>query len=124
MVNSLETSFNNWNIRSFTGKYEQLQKNASEAFRTLKDQKELITQLEADLLNIRGLPSSAFRGEGVGAPSPALSSSNTATDTELMSKAVSQIGFAEDERMYFWSYLFSSSNFIRSFVHSRMKQSN
>ena len=60
----------------------------------MREQKELITQLEGDLLNIRGLPSSVFRGEGVGAPS---SSAPTSTDTELMSKAVSQIGGLEDE---------------------------
>ena len=75
-------------------KYEELQRNASEAFRTLKEQKELITQLEGDVLNIRGLPSSVFRGEGVGAPS---SSSPASADTELMSKAVSQIDGVREE---------------------------
>ena len=70
----------------FSVKFEELQKNSSEAYRTVKTQKELITQLEGDLLNIRGLPSAVFRGEGVGAPST--NSPAPSTETELMSKAI------------------------------------
>jgi len=64
-------------------------------YRTVKTQKELITQLEGDLLNIRGLPSAVFRGEGVGAPStntPAQSS-----ETELMSKAIQGLDIDGEE---------------------------
>ena len=53
----------------------------TEAYRIVQEQKELITQLEADVMNIRGLPSSLYRGEGVGAPTPS-------PDTEAMTKAV------------------------------------
>ena len=53
----------------------------TEAYRIVQEQKELITQLDADVMNIRGLPSSLYRGEGVGAPTPS-------PDTEAMTKAV------------------------------------
>jgi len=68
-----------------SGKYDELQRNCSEAYRTVKDQKDLITQLEGDLLNVRGLPSSVFRGEGVGAPSA------PPTETELVTKAIQDL---------------------------------
>ncbi len=64
----------------FLEKYEILQKNNKEASRTLKEQKDLITQLENDVLNLNSLPST-FRGQGEGeaAPSP---------ETALVEKAV------------------------------------
>ena len=58
----------------------------------IKEQGDLIKQLEADLLNVRGLQSSLYRGEGVGAPS-------TPTDSELIIKAVQDIN--SEEGMFF-----------------------
>ena len=63
------------------GKYKESQMKCTEAYRIVQEQKELITQLEADVMNIRSLPSSLYRGEGVGAPTPS-------PDTEAMTKAV------------------------------------
>ncbi|XP_057294347.1 protein CASP-like [Hydractinia symbiolongicarpus] len=75
-----------------TGKFEELQKNCSDAYRTLKDQKVLITQLEGDLMNVRGLPSSVYRGEGVGAPSSDI-------NAELVSKAVQDLNVNEVDEL-------------------------
>jgi len=73
------------NNGELAGKYGELQKNYNEASRTINEQKELITQLEADVMNVRGssrvLPSSLYRGEGVGAASPS-------SDAEAVTKAV------------------------------------
>ena len=66
---------------SFSGKYQESQMKCTEAYRIIQEQKELITQLEADVLNIRGLPSSLYRGEGVGAPTPS-------PDAEAVTKAL------------------------------------
>ena len=46
-----------------SGRYSELHSQYSEAVNTVKEQKELITQLETDLLNVNALPS-AFRGQG------------------------------------------------------------
>lgn len=45
------------------GRYSDLQVQYNEAVNTVKEQKELITQLETDLLSVNALPS-AFRGQG------------------------------------------------------------
>ena len=64
----------------FSDKYENLQKQTSEAIRTIKEQKDLITQLENDVLNLNSLPST-FRGQGEGEATPA-------PHTEIVEKAV------------------------------------
>ena len=46
-----------------SGRYSDLQAQYNEAVNTVKEQKELITQLETDLLSVNALPS-AFRGQG------------------------------------------------------------
>ncbi|RMX58975.1 hypothetical protein pdam_00021836 [Pocillopora damicornis] len=46
-----------------TGRYSELHVQYNEAVNTVKEQKELITQLETDLLSVNALPS-AFRGQG------------------------------------------------------------
>lgn len=71
-----------------SGKYEELLRDQGESTRMVKEQAELIKQLEGDLLNMRRIPSSVYRGEGVGAPS-------TPTDSELMIKAVQDIETGE-----------------------------
>ncbi|XP_012558944.1 protein CASP-like isoform X1 [Hydra vulgaris] len=43
-----------------TGKYDQLQKSYSEVYRTVNDQKELISQLETDIMNVKRLSSNDF----------------------------------------------------------------
>lgn len=48
---------------SFSGRYSELHVQYNEAVNTVKEQKELITQLETDLLSVNALPS-AFRGQG------------------------------------------------------------
>ena len=45
------------------GRYTDLHSQYNEAVNTVKEQKELITQLETDLLSVNALPS-AFRGQG------------------------------------------------------------
>ena len=45
------------------GRYSDLQVQYNEAVNTVKEQKELIAQLETDLLSVNALPS-AFRGQG------------------------------------------------------------
>ena len=52
-------------ILSFSNleRLSDLQKDYSEAARTIKGQKELISQLEGDLLSVNALPSS-YRGQG------------------------------------------------------------
>lgn len=46
-----------------SGRYSDLQTQYNEAVNTVKEQKELIAQLETDLLSVNALPS-AFRGQG------------------------------------------------------------
>lgn len=46
-----------------SGRYSELHAQYNEAVNTVKEQKELITQLETDLLSVNALPS-AFRGQG------------------------------------------------------------
>ncbi|XP_022793448.1 protein CASP-like [Stylophora pistillata] len=65
-----------------TGRYSELHLQYNEAVNTVKEQKELIAQLEADLLSVNALPS-AFRGQGEGEAGPP-------TETELVSNAVQQ----------------------------------
>ena len=48
---------------SLSGRYSELHVQYNEAVNTVKEQKELITQLETDLLSVNALPS-AFRGQG------------------------------------------------------------
>lgn len=60
-------------------------------YRVVKDQKELIVQLEGDLLNVRKLPASIYRGEGVGAAS-------SPSNTELVTKAIQDV--VNDEGHY------------------------
>ena len=45
------------------GRYTELHSKYNEAVNTVKEQKELIGQLETDLLSVNALPS-AFRGQG------------------------------------------------------------
>ena len=78
---------NNVELKS---KFDELQKSHVESSRLVKEQAELIKQLEADLLNVRGLPSSLYRGEGVGAPS-------SPPDSEAILKAVQDINTDEVE---------------------------
>ena len=47
----------------FSGRYSDLHAQYNEAVNTVKEQKEIITQLETDLLSVNAL-SSAFRGQG------------------------------------------------------------
>ena len=47
----------------FKGRYTELHSKYKEAVNTAKEQKELIGQLETDLLSVNALPS-AFRGQG------------------------------------------------------------
>jgi len=68
-------------------RYEELVKNYTESSHVVKEQSDLIKQLEADLLNVRGLPSTLYRGEGVGASSP--------PDSEVIFKAVKDISTDE-----------------------------
>ena len=46
-----------------SGRYSDLHAQYNEAVNTVKEQKELITQLETDLPSVNALPS-AFRGQG------------------------------------------------------------
>ena len=46
-----------------SGRYSDFHAQYDEAVNTVKEQKELITQLETDLLSVNALPS-AFRGQG------------------------------------------------------------
>ena len=50
-------------ISCSSGRYSELHSQYNEAVNTVKEQKELITQLETDLLSVNALPS-AFRGQG------------------------------------------------------------
>lgn len=65
-----------------TGRYSDLQVQHNEAVNTVKEQKELITQLETDLLSVNALPS-AFRGQGEGEAGPP-------SEKELVTNAVQQ----------------------------------
>lgn len=65
-----------------TGRYTELHSKYNEAVNTVKEQKELIGQLETDLLSVNALPS-AFRGQGEGEAGPP-------TEKELVSNAVQQ----------------------------------
>ncbi|CAH3149796.1 unnamed protein product [Porites lobata] len=65
-----------------TGRYSDLQVQYNEAVNTVKEQKELITQLETDLLSVNALPS-AFRGQGEGEAGPP-------SEKELVTNAVQQ----------------------------------
>ncbi|XP_020629858.1 protein CASP-like [Orbicella faveolata] len=65
-----------------TGRYSELHSQYNEAVNTVKEQKELITQLETDLLSVNALPS-AFRGQGEGEAGPP-------SEKELVSNAVQQ----------------------------------
>lgn len=64
------------------GRYSDLQVQYNEAVNTVKEQKELITQLETDLLSVNALPS-AFRGQGEGEAGPP-------SEKELVTNAVQQ----------------------------------
>jgi len=46
-----------------TARYQELNKQYKEAVHTIADQKELIMQLECDLLSVNALPTS-YRGQG------------------------------------------------------------
>ncbi|XP_070572083.1 protein CASP-like isoform X2 [Ptychodera flava] len=59
---------------------ENLQKDYDDAVKSMQEQKELINQLEKDLLNVQAL-STVYRGEGEGQAQPAIS-------TELVADAV------------------------------------
>lgn len=61
-------------------KLNGLQKENTESVRTIKEQKDLISQLENDVLNLNSLPST-FRGQGEGESTPA-------PHTEIVEKAV------------------------------------
>ncbi|KAL9980107.1 hypothetical protein ACROYT_G008650 [Oculina patagonica] len=65
-----------------TGRYSELHAQYNEAVSTVKEQKELITQLETDLLSVNALPS-AFRGQGEGEAGPP-------SEKELVTNAVQQ----------------------------------
>ncbi|KAJ7375021.1 intra-Golgi vesicle-mediated transport [Desmophyllum pertusum] len=65
-----------------TGRYSELHLQYNEAVNTVKEQKELITQLETDLLSVNALPS-AFRGQGEGEAGPP-------SEKELVTNAVQQ----------------------------------
>lgn len=65
-----------------TGRYSELHVQYNEAVNTVKEQKELITQLETDLLSVNALPS-AFRGQGEGEAGPP-------SEKELVTNAVQQ----------------------------------
>ncbi|XP_046840802.1 protein CASP-like [Xenia sp. Carnegie-2017] len=67
-------------IEELTERHENLQKQFTDAARTLKEQQELIKQLEADLLSVHALPST-HRGQGEGESGPT-------TESELVSVAV------------------------------------
>ena len=64
----------------FVDKCDSLQKQNREAIHTIKEQKDLILQLENDVLNLNSLPST-FRGQGEGEATPA-------PHTEIVEKAV------------------------------------
>ena len=64
----------------FLDKCDNLQKQNREAIHTIKEQKDLILQLENDVLNLNSLPST-FRGQGEGEATPA-------PHTEIVEKAV------------------------------------
>ena len=51
-----------WLTICFPGRFTQVQEQYSEAFGTINDQKQLITQLEEDLRNVNAL-SVMFRGD-------------------------------------------------------------
>eukprot|EP00794_Sanderia_malayensis_P014305 gene14305-15793_t len=70
------------------GKFEDLQKKYNEVNRTVKEQKQLITQLENDVLNLNSL-SSTFRGQGEGEATPS-------AETVLVEKAVKESMYAEN----------------------------
>ncbi|KAK3736333.1 hypothetical protein QZH41_020805 [Actinostola sp. cb2023] len=63
-------------------RYQELNKQYKEAVHTIADQKELITQLECDLLSVNALPTS-YRGQGEGEAGPP-------SETELVATAVQQ----------------------------------
>ena len=73
------------------GKHDEMAKGCNTSLQTITEQKDLIKQLEADLMNVRGY-TSAYRGEGVGAPAP------PSINTEFMTKAVQDIH--TDEGIY------------------------
>ncbi|KAK2558324.1 Protein CASP, partial [Acropora cervicornis] len=68
--------------RELRCRYTELHSKYNEAVNTVKEQKELIGQLETDLLSVNALPS-AFRGQGEGEAGPP-------TEKELVSNAVQQ----------------------------------
>ena len=78
-----------------TSKYDELQKKHNDSSRLVQEQGELIKQLEADLLNVRGVLPSVYRGEGVGAPSPPPDS----PDSEAILKAVQDINTDEVDEL-------------------------
>ncbi|XP_068748257.1 protein CASP-like isoform X1 [Montipora capricornis] len=65
-----------------TGRYTELHSKYNEAVNTVKEQKELIGELETDLLSVNALPST-FRGQGEGEAGPP-------SEKELVSNAVQQ----------------------------------
>ncbi|EDO32794.1 predicted protein [Nematostella vectensis] len=71
------------------GRFEDLDKKYSEAVRTVEDQKELIGQLECDLLSVNALPT-AFRGQGEGEAGPP-------SETELVATAVQHASTPETQ---------------------------
>ncbi|CAB4037205.1 CASP isoform X2, partial [Paramuricea clavata] len=66
--------------QDLSDRHADLQKQYTEAAHTVKEQKELITQLETDLLSVNALPS-VHRGQGEGEAIPT-------SETELVSVAV------------------------------------
>jgi len=78
----LQTENTNLKVKSngLQDKCDSLQKQNREAIHTIKEQKDLILQLENDVLNLNSLPST-FRGQGEGEATPA-------PHTEIVEKAV------------------------------------
>lgn len=85
-------------ILIFSGKYEILQKQNIEAVRTIKEQKDLITQLENDVLNLNNLPST-FRGQGEGEAA-------ATPHTEIVEKAVQGVLLEGTFLSFLYSILF------------------
>jgi len=67
------------------GKYDEAQKSISELNRSTKDQQDLITQLEKDLVSVHGYE----RGEGEGQAAPS-------ADAELVNKVLMELAEEED----------------------------
>ena len=71
-----------------SGKYDEAQKSISELNRSTKDQQDLITQLEKDLVSVHGYE----RGEGEGQAAPS-------ADAELVNKVLMELAEEEGEML-------------------------